>query len=215
MKIRTLMLGGMAGLVLGAAGGPVLAQGRGAGAPPPTTGSSATRDMDRLRDRLDTPDQDRLRDRDRDTTGDRDQDRIRDRDRLSVDQAESQLGTWALLTDAERTQFHEQMRTATTAQERERIRAEHRATVEQRARELGVDAPFSKRGASAAARQQLLMAQLLTEQEREQFRTQMREATSAQERQRIRESHEATIRERAREMGMELPSGFGQGRRGG
>lgn len=208
MTLKSLFLCGAAGLLLTAAGAEALAQGRGGGAPPATSPSAGARDMDRTRDRIDTPDQDRLRDRDRDATGDRDQDRIRDR--LTVDQAETQVGAWALLTDAERTQFREQIRTATTAEERERIRAQHRETVEQRARELGVDAPFGKRGASTAARQQLLMAQLLTEQERERFREQIGAAATEQERERIREEHRETIRDRAREMGMEFPTNFGQ-----
>jgi hypothetical protein len=211
MNRKTLIVCSAAFAVLASVSGSALAQGRGAGqagpsAPPVVRGD---RDMDRVRDRLDTPDQDRLRDRDRDLTGDKD--RLRDRDRLNTVQAETQVSALSLLTDAERLQFQQQMRAATSDAQRAQIRNQHRQTIEARARDLGVGSPFAKSGAGTAARQQMMMAQILTDQERVQFRDQMRSAATEQERQRIRNTHQELIRERAREMGMELPAGFGGG----
>jgi ferritin-like protein len=46
-----------------------------------------------------------------------------------------------LLTDQERSQFHERMRMAGSDAERDRIRNEHRDMVHSRAREMGIDLP--------------------------------------------------------------------------
>lgn len=197
-----------AALTLGA--GEAFAQGRGMGAGEPSSAPPVLRgdqQMDRTRDRLDAPDQDRIRDRDRDQTGD--MDRLRDRDRLTTAQAEVQLGAWSLLSEAERAEFHRQMQSAASAEQREQIRAQHRRRIEERARELGVDAPFGGSSPSAETRQRLMLSQLLTEQERLQFRDQMRSAATEQERARIRAAHQNELRERAREMGVDLPPGFG------
>ncbi|MEQ8745016.1 hypothetical protein [Parasphingorhabdus sp.] len=79
LNFKNLCLAVTAGLALTS---PALAQSGGRSAPPSTPPGAATASgdllQDRTRDRLDTPDQDRLRDRDRLDTPDRD--RIRDRD---------------------------------------------------------------------------------------------------------------------------------------
>jgi hypothetical protein len=59
-------------------------------------------------------------------------------------------------------------------------------------------------------------SQLMTEQERLEYRERMRAATTAEERERIRLEHHAQMQERAREMGIELPdeppmTGMGRG----
>lgn len=48
-------------------------------------------------------------------------------------------------------------------------------------------------------------SQLMTEQERSEYRAQMRAATTEQEREQIRLEHHREMQERAREMGVELP----------
>jgi hypothetical protein len=48
-------------------------------------------------------------------------------------------------------------------------------------------------------------SQLMTQQERLEYRTRMREATSAEEREQIRKEHHEQMRERAREQGITLP----------
>lgn len=58
---------------------------------------------------------------------------------------------------------------------------------------------------------QLTSLSLLSSAEREQFRSQMRSATTAEERNRIRAEHQRTIQERARELGIQAPGGPGMG----
>lgn len=81
LNLKNLCLAVTAGFVLAS---PAAAQGGGRSAPPPMPPSTSTVPgdliQDRTRDRLDTPDQDRLRDRDRIDAPD--QDRLRDRDPL-------------------------------------------------------------------------------------------------------------------------------------
>ena len=48
-------------------------------------------------------------------------------------------------------------------------------------------------------------SQLMTQQERQEFRTRMRNAASAEEREQIRNEHHEQMRKRAAEMGVELP----------
>jgi multidrug resistance efflux pump len=70
--------------------------------------------------------------------------------------------------------------------------------------------------------QQIYGSQLMTQQERMEFRAKMRAAKTAEERQKIREEHHAQMQERAKEKGVTLPdvapgqgmmrdSGMGQG----
>ncbi|MGD9810123.1 MAG: hypothetical protein AB7U35_02160 [Sphingobium sp.] len=58
---------------------------------------------------------------------------------------------------------------------------------------------------------QLTSLSLLSAAERDQFRNQMRSATTAEERNRIRAEHQNTIQERARVLGVQAPGGPGMG----
>jgi hypothetical protein len=212
----SLAAGGQAALAQrgggGGGGGGVGGSGGFGGAAGSLPSTSGRGDTDRLRDRdrLDTPDRDRLRDRDRTTSPDR------DRDRLRTDQAlRDQLSSWSLLTSQERAGFHQQMQQATTAQQRQQIRDQARNTINERARELGANGAFGQGNGAAGAQNRYLMSLMLTDQERLQFHQQMAAATTEQERQRIRSQHQAMIRERAQEMGLDLPAGFGGGPNGG
>lgn len=71
--------------------------------------------------------------------------------------------------------------------------------------------------AAADAQEQGYGRQLMTEQERNEYRERMRAATSAEEREQIRNEHHERIRERAEARGIRLPEqppagGMGQGR---
>ncbi|HEX6007847.1 MAG TPA: hypothetical protein VFY80_07775, partial [Burkholderiales bacterium] len=46
-----------------------------------------------------------------------------------------------MMTQQERDQYQQRMRTATTAEERERIRAEHHARMQERAKQRGMSLP--------------------------------------------------------------------------
>ncbi|WP_338466157.1 hypothetical protein RXV95_11305 [Novosphingobium sp. ZN18A2] len=182
---------------------------------PPMTGQGTLdrmRDQDRLRDPSSDQDRDQDRLRDRDQTQTPDQLRDRDRDRIHVDQVvEGQIASWQLLDDGERMQFHNRMMQAKSQEERNRIRTEYQQTIRQRAGDLGVDAPFGPQRSGSGMRDGYYLAQMLTEQERAQFHQRMRQAGSAEERNRIRTEMQTTARERAREMGIDVPAWFGSG----
>lgn len=69
---------------------------------------------------------------------------------------------------------------------------------------LAVAAPAT-RTASAQDMPQIYGGQLMTEQERLEYRQRMRSATSDEERARIRAEHHERMQERAKEMGVMLP----------
>lgn len=167
-----------------------------------------TADRDRLRDqdRDQVPDQDRdqLRDRDRlldldgDGVPDRDRDRIRDRDYLN---SASSLMASGLLTEEERAQFHQQMQQAASDADRARIRAEHRRQIRERAEQMGV--PIGPNGVGPQGGDAYMLGQMLTDQERLRFHQQMRQATTAQERDRLRQELHEMLRERLRDSAQE------------
>lgn len=64
---------------------------------------------------------------------------------------------------------------------------------------------LSTNPAFAADQQTIYGSQLMTEQEREEHRNRMRNATSAEEREQIRKEHHKRMLERARAKGIDLP----------
>jgi hypothetical protein len=62
-------------------------------------------------------------------------------------------------------------------------------------------------GSARGQDQPIYGSQLMTEQERSEYRAEMRAATTEQEREQIRLEHHSEMQERAREMGVELPDG--------
>lgn len=90
-----------------------------------TVGYAADQEQARDRDRLDTPDQTR------------DQDRLREQDQIKDDQIYGSK----LMTDQERNEYRNRMRTAKTDQEREQIRNEHHKQMQSRAKERGLNMP--------------------------------------------------------------------------
>ena len=210
--IALAMLGTPAGAQRGGGGGGGGMAG-GMSSAPTMQGSG---DLDRLQGHDRLHDRDTLRDGTGDGTPDRDRDQLHDRDRLNdadrllvARNVDGQLSSWQLLTDQERLQYHDRVRTAATEQERERIRSEAQATIRERARNLGVAAPFGPERMGNGARDGYYLAQALTEQERLRFHERMRNAANEQERERIRTEMRTMARERAREMGVEVPAWYG------
>jgi hypothetical protein len=107
-----------------------------------------------------------------------------------------------LFTQQERDQFRERMRNAKTQEERQAIRAEWRGLAEARAQEKGISLPSP---AARAARGDGPYSQLFSEEERREFREQMRAAGSREERQKLARAHRAVAEERANENGIALP----------
>lgn len=90
-----------------------------------TAGAALAQDQDR--------DQQRARDQDRTQMPDQDRmrDQIRDRD----------IYGYQMMTEQERNEYRDRMRTAQTRQERERLLAEHYAQMQARAKERGMSPP--------------------------------------------------------------------------
>lgn len=82
------------------------------------------------------------------------QDRLKSQDNTQLQaQSRDQIYGSQLMTQQERNEYIERMRSAKTEQERERIRQEHHARMQDRAKERGVSLPASppaKRAASGA-----------------------------------------------------------------
>jgi hypothetical protein len=107
-----------------------------------------------------------------------------------------------LFTQQERDQFRERMHNAKTQEERQAIRAEWRGLAESRAQAKGITLPSP---AARAARGDGPYSQLFSQEERNEFREQMRSAGSREERQKLAQAHRAVAEERAKEKGVTLP----------
>lgn len=211
----------LAGVAFSAAPAAMAQHGPGTGAgamrPPPGPGMPGTATPDRLRDQDRMRDQTQDRDRARDQDRTRDQDRLRDRDqqrdqdRARITQSvDGQIHSLQMLTQEERQQWRERLRSASSEQDRMRIRNEYQSRVRERARDLGVDAPFGPQRDGAGNRDGYQLAQMLTERERLQFHERMRSAGNDRERARIRTEMQTMARERAREMGIDMPDWYGE-----
>jgi hypothetical protein len=114
-----------------------------------------------------------------------------------------------LLTPEERQQYAEKSRAAKTPEERAEIRKQMRATMEQRAKEKGITMPRGPAGMAAGKAGQ--RPQLLTTEERTQFRDKMRAAKTPDERAAVRKDLRELTEQRAKEKGVTLPQRRGPG----
>jgi hypothetical protein len=98
--------------------------------------SALAADQDQLRtqdqDQLHTPDQLRTQDQTKDQIQDKTQDQLKTQDQIYGSQ---------LMTEKERNEYRNRMRSAKTVQEQEQIRAEHHKSMQVRAKERGVTLP--------------------------------------------------------------------------
>lgn len=145
------------------------------------------------------------------------------------------MGT-QLMTEEERDQYRIAMRGLKTEEERAAMRARHHVDMLERAREQGVelsDLPGPGGGRKGAGprgkgraergegRGQHRRRNLMTAEERKQYREELRSKTTDEERDQVRKEFREKKRERARERGIELPDqpkhrgggGRGQGQR--
>lgn len=141
-------------------------------------------DRDRLRDpdRVDEPSQDR----------DRDQDRIHAPDfaRLSDDDIYGR----EIMSPQERDKYRMQLQNASSAEERQRIEAQHRETVLARAKAQGVSLTPPGKG--------IYGGPLMSIEERNQYREQLRTIGSAEERRRFMAAHRDAMQQRAKAQGI-------------
>ena len=123
-----------------------------------------------------------------------------------------------LMTQQERDAFRQKMQAAKTPEERREIRDAQRATLEQRAKERGVTLAPSARGGYRHApggydARREAYNQLFTQEERDQFRSQMHAAQTPEARQKLREEHRTLAESRAKEKGIALPPAGAHGPR--
>ncbi len=129
---------------------------------------------------------------------------------LSTGIAVAEISTYPeLLTVEERAEFRSQMQAAQSLEERQALRDAMRSEVQERAEAAGIElpdnAPIGMRGEHP---------DLLTPEERAEFRSQMQAAQTMEERQALRETMRAKVQERATAAGIELPENGAMGMRG-
>ena len=110
----------------------------------------------------------------------------------------------SLLTPQERDQFREKMRAAKTREERSEIQKQMRVTREQRAKEKGITLPRGPEGRRDADKEGR-RPQLLTQDERLQYRDKMRAAKTPEDRAALRKQMRELTEQRAKEKGVTLP----------
>lgn len=169
------------------------------------------RDMDRDRDYDRDMVQDRDYDRDMDQDRDRDQmgghdqdqdrDRIQDRDRLYVTDPASMrdddIYGSKLMSEEEMNQYRNQLENMETAQEREQFQARHEEKMQVRAQEQGKDLVPPGQGP-------IYGSELMTVQERNQYREQLRHLDSDEELQKFQAQHREQMELRAKALELDI-----------
>lgn len=140
------------------------------------------RDFDRDRDRLDEPSRDR--DRDQDRTHTPDFARLSDHDIYGSE----------VMSVQERNEYRMQLQNAASAEERQRIEAQHRKSVEAKARLRGVALNPPGQGIYGGA--------LMSVEERSQYREQLRQFDSDEERLQFMAQHREEMQIRAKSKGV-------------
>lgn len=153
-------------------------------------------------------DRDRLRDRDRIATPERDRDRTRDQDRTHVpDHAklgENGMYGGELMSVEERNQYREQLRlTESDPKARNEFMMQHREKIQLRAKEQGVE--FGSAGLGPKYGNGIYGNELMSIQERNQYREQLRLTASDPEAQtKFKAQHQEKMQARAKKMGVEV-----------
>ncbi len=155
------------------------------------------RDMDRDRDYDRDMDQDRDRDQLMTHDGDKDQDRdrVQDRDRLHVTDPASlrneDIYGSVLMTEEELKQYRNQLMNRETVQAREQYQAQHEEMMQERAQKQGKDLVPPGQGP-------IYGGELMTVQERNQYREQLRHMDSDEEREKFQARHREQMNLRAK-----------------
>ena len=177
------------------------------------SGADRTQQMDRDRDydrdrvqdrtRLDIPDQDRIRDRDRlhDGTGDQDRDRDQVRDRIHLQDPASlkneEIYGHELMSEEELNQYRKQLQNMNTIQEREKYQAQHEKMMRERAMKQGKDLVPPGQGP-------IYGGELMSVQERNEYREQLRMFDSDDERLKFMAQHKEKMNARAKALELEV-----------
>lgn len=160
-------------------------------------GGSANRpqqmDQDRMHDRDGKQDRDRVRVPDQD----RDQDRQRAHLQDPMSMSDAEIYGSELMTAEERNHYRKQLKTSTTAKSREQYQLQHEAKMQQRALQQGKDLVPPGQGP-------IYGGELMTVQERNQYREQLRQIASEQEREKIAAQHQEMMRKRAEALQVQI-----------
>jgi hypothetical protein len=162
-------------------------------------------DQDRDRDRdyttTDSMDRDRDQDRDQASGHDQDQDRVQDRDRLHVsDPASLRDGDVygsALMSEEELKQYRNQLMNMETAEAREQHQTRHEAKMQERAQLQGKDLVPPGQGP-------IYGGELMTVQERNQYREQLRHMDSQDEVEKFQAQHREQMELRAKALELDI-----------
>ena len=171
------------------------------------------RDMDRDRDYDRDMDQDRDYDRDMDQDRDRDQltghdqdqdqdrDRVQDRDRLHVTDPASMrdddIYGSAMMSEEELKQYRNQLMNMETVEAREQYQVKHEAKMQERAQLKGKDLVPPGQGP-------IYGGELMTVQERNEYREQLRNMDSDEEREKFQAQHHEQMSLRAKALEREI-----------
>lgn len=162
-------------------------------------------DRDRDRDYAAGDSMDRDQDRDRDRLGghdqDQDRDRIQDRDRLHVTDPASMrdedIYGSALMSQEELKQYRNQLMNMETVEAREQYQTKHEAKMQERAQLQGKDLVPPGQGS-------IYGGELMTVQERNQYREQLRQMDSDEERQEFQARHQEQMNLRAKALELDI-----------
>lgn len=173
-------------------------QGHGAGAGAGDRVQQMDRDRDFDRDR--DMDRDRLHDQ---TQQDADQDRLRTQDRDRIHQvdpstmSDAEIYGSALMSKEELNQYRKRLQAANSAEERLQVQAQHETQMQIRAKEQGKDLVPPGQGP-------VYGGELMTVQERNQYREQLRTLQSEEEMQQFMARHRERMNERAKALELEV-----------
>ena len=146
-------------------------------------------------------DQDRDRDRDQATGHDQDRDRTQDRDRLhSADPAslrDEDIYGSALMSQEELKQYRNQLMNTETTESRELFQVQHEAKMQERAQLQGKDLVPPGQGP-------IYGGELMTVQERNEYREQLRHMDSEEERGEFQAQHREQMELRAKALELDI-----------
>ena len=161
------------------------------------------RDYDRDRDHDRTYDRDMDQDRDRDQLRghDQDQDRIRDRDRLHTGDPstlrDADIYGHALMSEEELKQYRNQLMNMETEQAREHFQIQHESKMQERAQLQGEDLVPPGQGP-------IYGGDLMTVQERNKYREQLRHMDSEEEFEKFQAQHREQMELRAKALKLDI-----------
>jgi len=154
-----------------------------------TTGESMDRDQDR--DQLRAHDQDK----------DQDRDRVQDRDRLHVTDPASlrdeDIYGSTLMSKEELKQYRNQLMNMETVEAREQYRVQHEEMMQERAQKQGKDLVPPGQGP-------IYGGELMTVQERNEYREQLRHMNSDEEREKFQARHQEQMNLRAKALELDI-----------